>query len=268
LAAEELQPFKELGGRTVIDVTSRGLGPRPLDLRSISEKTNLNIIASCGYSVGRSHPSDMSTRSVDEIADEMIRDITEGIAGTDVRAGIIGELGTSYPITDNERKVLRAAAHAHKNTGVAVNVHFNWRGRQAPKVLDLLESEGVDPAKIVLDHQDGTESPTSEYFVSLAQRGAFVAFDGFGEEHYNDEMRHAHPRDVDRVKFVARLVEEGYVNNILLSHDIAHKNHYRRFGGHGYGHILRTIVPMLRELSVTDAEIRRILVDNPMRSVA
>ena len=131
-----------------------------------------------------------------------------------------------------------------------------------------MESEGMDPAKVILDHQDGTENPTPDYFLSLAQRGAFVAFDGFGEEHYNDEMSHVHPRDIDRAEFVKHLIEAGYVENVLLSHDIAHKNHYRKFGGHGYGHILKTIVPMLRELSVTDAEIRRILVDNPMRSVA
>ena len=229
--------------------------------------TGLNIIAGCGYYVDVSHPKDMPTRSVESLAEEMIADIKQGIAGTDVRAGIIGEIGTSQPVTDSEEKVLRAAAHAQKNTGAAISVHFHWRGRQAPRVLRLLESESVDPGRVILGHQDDIENPGLEYYVSIAQHGAFVAFDCFGDENYADEVGLVHARDIQRAEFVEHMIDAGFVDNILLSHDVAYKTHLRSFGGHGYGHLLRTIVPMLRKLSVTDSEIKRMMVDNPARAI-
>jgi phosphotriesterase-related protein len=266
-AAKELMMFKDLGGGTVIDVTCRGIGPRPLDLRALSEKTGLKIISGCGYYVDRSHAPDTSAKTVDQIADEIVKEITEGIGGTDVRAGIIGEVGTSQPITENEKKVLVASAHAQKVTGVAISVHFHWRGKHGPQVVRLLESEGVDPAKVILGHQDDILRPTLEYYVSLAETGAFVQFDCFGSEAYSDELGLVHARDVQRVDFVERLIDAGYVDNLLLSHDVAYKMHMRTYGGYGYGHILRTIVPMLRARSVTEDEIKQMLVENPKRAV-
>ena len=268
IAVKELLIFKELGGGTVIDMTNRGIGPRPLDLRAVSEKTGLNIISGCGYYVDRSHAPDTSSKTAAQIADEIIKEITEGIGETDVRAGIIGEIGTSQPITENEKKVLIAAAQAHKVTGVAISVHFHWRGKHGPQVVRLLESEGVDPSKVILGHQDDIVNPTLEYYASMAQTGAFVQFDCFGAEAYSDELGLVHARDTQRVEFVERLIDAGYVDNILLSHDVAYKMHMRTFGGQGYGHILRTVVPMLRNRSVTEAEIRRMLVENPKRAVS
>lgn len=268
LAVKELLMYKELGGRTVVDVTTRGLTQRPLDLRKVSERTGLNIIMGCGYYVGHSHPPDMGSKTVTQIADEMIRDITEGVDGTDVKAGIIGEIGTGHPVTENEKKVLRAAAHAQKNTGVAVNVHVNWRGKHGVEVIKLLESEGVDPARIILSHQDEIESPTMEFYKEMAERGAYIEFDCFGEEDYNEEWDYVHTRDTDRMAWTKRIIDAGYIDNLLFSQDVCYKIYTREYGGYGYDHILRSIVPMLRKYSVTEKEIKYIMIDNPRRAIA
>ncbi len=267
VAVKELLMFKALGGRTIIDVTSRGLSQRPLELREVSKKTGLNIVSGCGYYVAASHPTDMQAMSVDQLAEEMVRDITVGIDGTDVKAGIIGEIGTSHPITENERKVLRAAAHAQVQTGVSINVHMNWKGKHGPEVIDLLESEGVDPSRIILSHLDNVENPSFEYYKSIAERHAHIEFDCFGEEDYTLELDYAHPRDSERVLSLKRIIDGGYIDSILMSQDVCYKMYTRTYGGYGYDHIQQTILPMLRKLSVNDAEIRHMMIDNPRRAI-
>jgi phosphotriesterase-related protein len=269
LAVKELEMYKNLGGRTVVDVSSRGLAPRPLELRKVSERTGLNIIMGCGYYVARSHPKDMRSRSMGSIADEIIRDIKEGVDGTDVRAGIIGEIGTSHPVTESEWKVLRAAAQAQKSTGVALNVHMNNRGKHGLEVIKLLESEGVDPARIILSHQDELDNPTLEYYAAVAERGAYVEFDCFGEEDYAEEFDYVHPRDTRRMEWVSRIIDAGYIDNLLISQDVCYKTYMREYGGYGYDHILRTIVPLLRrKYFVADEEVQQMMVENPRRAIA
>jgi len=110
LAVKELLLFKRAGGSTIVDVTtSRGMGRDPNTLVALSRETGLNIVARCGYYVYKTHPSNVDTRQVEEIAMEMIKEITEGIDDTGIKAGIIGEIGTSDPIYPDEIKVLQAA---------------------------------------------------------------------------------------------------------------------------------------------------------------
>src|SRR5262249_53389550 len=110
LAIAELQQFKTAGGRSVVDCTNNGLNRAPLTLKEISQATGVHIIMGSGYYIGRSHPQDLYARSVDTIADEIVEDLSEGVSNTGVRAGLIGEIGTSYKIRATEKKVLQAAA--------------------------------------------------------------------------------------------------------------------------------------------------------------
>ena len=267
VAARELANFKKLGGKTVVDMTNRGLVPRPNDLRTLSKEVGLNIIAGCGYYVSASHPPELRNRTVDQLAEEMIRDLKEGIDGTDVKAGIIGEIGTSHPIAEGERKVLQAAAHAQRSTGAAISVHLASRGRHALQVIDSLEREGVDPTRIILSHMDEIEDLSLDHHKAVAERGAYIEFDCFGEEDYVDEANFVHPRDVQRVMNLVRLIESGCIDNLLMSQDVCSKVYTRTYGGYGYAHIQRTIVPMLKRTGVSDAEIERIMVDNPLRAI-
>src|SRR5216117_3563814 len=123
VAQDEISLFKQAGGRTVDDPTPKAIGRDPLALARIARATGLNVVMGAGYYVGASHPPDMDRRTVDELAREMIADVTAGAGDTGVRAGLIGEIGTTYPWTDNEQKVLRAAVIAQRETGAPLMVH-------------------------------------------------------------------------------------------------------------------------------------------------
>jgi len=267
-AAGELRMFQSLGGKTIVDVTTRGLSPNPTGLRNLSKKLGLNILAGTGYYTARTHSPDVTQKTVDQLAEEMIKDAESGFGETDVKAGVIGELGISHPIAENERKVLRAAAHAQKSTGLAISVHLPWKGKHAPTVIHALESEGVDPGKIIIDHVDDMEDMSFEYHKTVAEHGVYLEFDCFGQEDYVEAENFVHPRDVERITALKRLADIGYIDRILLSQDVCLKTYTRRYGGYGYDHILRTIVPMMKRNGLTNAEIDHMMIQNPARVLA
>ena len=128
--------FRAAGGRTIVDTTTRGIGRDPAAIARISRRTGLNVVIGSGYYVGASHPDGMDAMSEDEIADEIAADVTTGQGG--VRAGVIGELGCSWPLWENERKVLRAGAQAQVETGASIIIHPG-RSEDAPfEILDVL----------------------------------------------------------------------------------------------------------------------------------
>jgi phosphotriesterase-related protein len=263
MAARELARFKSLGGKTVCDLSSRPLGPYPQQLKQIALETGLNIIAGTGFYTARAHPSCVHTASASELAAQMIDELTVGFPGTAVRAGMIGEIGTSSPIHADEAKVLQAVALAHRETGVAVNVHLAIFGYEGDKVLDLLQAQGVDLTRVALSHLD--EVQDASYCLNLAKRGCFLEFDCFGSEVYFDEENLREPSDAERLEVLLRLLESGYEKQLLLSQDVCTRMQLREYGGMGYDHILRTIVPRLRSCDVQQDTIDNLLVGNPAR---
>ena len=278
LAIEELSEFRNNGGQTVVDVSNIGLGRDPMALRKISESTGVNIITCCGYYKGAGHPESINQRSIDDVKDEMVRELTVGIADTGIRAGIIGEIGTGQPLygqtdkwdsTDDpdmgptEEKVLRAAGRAQLDTGAPVSVHtYNYRpNRLAHHVLDVLKEEGADLEKIVICHLD--TRPDSDYVRSIADRGAFVEFDTFGME--IDTEFGVSTRDSKRIALVEETINQGYLEHILLSQDVCRKNLLMCYGGLGYAHISRDIEPRMRHVGISDEKIRTMRVKNPAR---
>ena len=267
LAVQEAARFAALGGGAMVDLSTRTIGPYPQELATIARRTGLHIIMGTGFYVQPAHPMWVADATIEELAAHMIGELTEGFAGTEVRAGIIGEIGTRSPIHPDEEKALRAAAHAHRATGAAINVHLSIFAREGQRVLDiLLNEEGVDPARVALSHLD--ELPDAEYHRGLAERGVYVEFDCFGSECYFDEDGTHEPSDAERVDALLRLLDAGYEQRLLLSHDVCTKMQLRRYGGLGYDHILRSIVPRLRRRGVDEATLRCLLVENPARLLA
>src|SRR5256886_16171403 len=123
VAADEILLFKHAGGRTVVDPTPKTLARDPLALARIARATGLNIVMGAGYYVHASHPPDVDRRTVDDLAREMIAAVTIGIGDTGIRAGLLGEIGTTSPWTENEKKVLRAAIAAQRETGAPLMIH-------------------------------------------------------------------------------------------------------------------------------------------------
>ena len=267
-AIDELMIYRQFGGDSMVECSSIGLGRDPVALARISRATGVNIVMGASYYVATSHPPDMDDISEEEITEQIVRDVTEGVDGTHIRSGVIGEIGCTYPLTPNERKVLRASGRAQKITGAPLLVHPG-RDVTAPlHNLEVLVEGGADPSNVILGHLDRTFVDFEE-FKRVAEAGCFVEWDLIGEERsfYDGNPAFDMPTDAVRMDQIAWVISEGYGDRILVAHDIAYKHRYMRHGGHGYGYILSHLVPRMRDRGIDDDDIDRILVDNPRRAL-
>jgi len=264
VAVAELSCFKKAGGCTVVDASLPGIGRNPKALAEISQKTGLNIVMGTGFYVGQTHPKALDAMTDEQIAQLMVAELTEGIDG--VCAGYIGEIGISEIFDDKERRVLRAAAIAHKQTGAAINVHINPWTVNGIEAADILLNAGVRPERICISHIDVTND--EDYIHTLLEKGVYVEFDNFGKEYFiRREVRNSgygnFVRDTQRVELLCKLLQEGYMRQILLACDVCLKNLLHMYGGWGYDHLLTNIVPMMQEYGITDEQIQTMLVENP-----
>ena len=262
LAVEEVNVFTKAGGQTFVDVTPCGIGRDIQFLKRLSDKTGLHVVAPCGFYTADAHPERVASMTIEELADEMIAELTQGIDGTDMKAGIIGEIGTSMEIHEDEIKVLKAAALAHVKTGAPVMVHLCPWVKQGIRVVDILESHGVSPEHICICHTDVLLDV--EDMINILKRGVYLEFDNFGKEFTQGSAYGRFPSDEERMEVFYKLVDAGYVNQILFSCDVCLKNLLLTHEGPGYGHILLKITDMIRE-KYQNAEdvIKAVLVDNP-----
>lgn len=271
IATEELLRFKERGGRTVVDCTPSTLGRSPERLRKLAEVTGLNVIAGCGFYTADTLPMGFADEVVETLAGEIVRDLTLGIDDSGVRAGVIGEVGTSVELLPSERKSLAATALAWAEVPAAIHVHtFPW-ARVAPEAIEVLVSMGVDPAKIVIDHLDvDIDQPFIE---EILRSGVVAEFDCWGKEYQLDASDGAFApgpfaTDVQRADTIASLLDKGYADQLMIATDICFKTLLRHYGGKGYGHIVENVVPMLVERGADAPIIKALLVDNPARLYA
>jgi phosphotriesterase-related protein len=269
VAEDEIRLFQRAGGRTVVDPTNRSLARDPLALARIARATGLNIVMGAGYYVAAAHPADMDRRSVDDLAQEIADEVAVGVGDTGVRAGLIGEIGCTWPWTDNERKVVRAAVLAQRQTGAPLMIHPGRHERAPFEIAEFVEKAGGDLRRTVMCHIDRTIAGVDRA-AELARSGLWLEYDLFGLENsyypYNPDFDM--PNDGGRMAHVLALIERGHGGQLLLSHDIAYKTSLVKYGGSGYHHLLVNVVPRLRRKGVDDAGLRRLLVDNPRRAFA
>jgi phosphotriesterase-related protein len=258
---EELAAFRAAGGGAVVDLTLDGVGRDPAWLAGLARATELHLVMGAGWYRGAHYPPEalIDRRSVDALADDIVRDATLGVGETGIRAGIIGEIGTDKPwISAQEERVHRAAARAARRTGLAITTH----AVQSTVGLDQLavfEAEGADLSRVVIGHADS--NPSLEYHLAIVERGASVEFDFLGMS-FTPLERHGEGRIVDNLR---ELLARGHVERILLSQDVCHDSQLRRYGGNGYTYLAETFLPRIRAAGVSDDEIRTITLDNPRR---
>ena len=276
LAIKEALLYKWAGGDTIVELTcSSSICRDPLGLARIARATGLNIVMGSGYYVGAAHPPELTTKTEEEITEEIVRDIMVGVGDTGVRAGIIGEIGNSVPLQDNERKVLRASAAAQRRTGAAINIHPSFSEDLVLEIIKILSDAGADLSRTIISHIDGGYlqfSPATLH--KIADAGCYIESDTFGVAVLPSTpiyMQETEPSligrqsEVDRIKTIKRLIDEGYLNHILISHDVFQKINYVTYGGAGYAHILRNVVPWMRLGGISDEQIHTIIVENPKR---
>jgi phosphotriesterase-related protein len=269
VARDEILLFKDAGGRTVVDPTPKTLGRDPRALARIARGTGLNVVMGSGYYVAASHPPDMDRRTVDELAREMIADVTTGVGDTGIRAGLLGEIGTTFPWTANEQKVLRAAIAAQRESGAPLMIHPGRHPAMPMELAEFVRREGGDLRRTIMCHICRTIADVRAV-IDLAQTGIWLEYDLFGLEnsYYPYNPSFDMPNDGGRMAHVLALIAAGHHDQLLLSHDIAYKTSLVKYGGYGYHHLLVNVVPRLRAKGLDDAGLRRLLVENPARAFA
>lgn len=261
LIAAELGAFREAGGGAIVDLTLPGVGRDPAWLQAVARATGLHIVMGCGWYRTAYYPAELlvDRRSVDSLADELVREIDDGVDDSGVRPGIIGEIGTDKPwVGALEERVHRAVARAARRTGLAITTHAVL----SPVGLDqlaLFEAEGADPTRVVIGHADSY--PHLEHYLAIAERGASIEFDFLGMS-FTPRERVGETRIIE---LLCELLGRGHSERILLSQDVCHDSQLSHYGGSGFTYLARTFLPRLRAAGVSDAEIETMTVANPRR---
>ena len=255
---ETVQEFKdlyELGVRNVIDVTQDGMGRDIEYVNKVSELSGINIIQATGFYKEPFLPDYVYEYTIEQLADYMVNEIEVGIEGSDVKAQIIGEIGTSKDVFEPaERKVFEAAVLAHKRTGTVISTHTSL-GTLALEQAEFFIEQGVDPKKVIIGHQD--LSGNIDQIRALMKMGFNVAFDTIGKNNY-------YP-DTERAKIVKQLEDDGLLEHLTLSLDITRKTNMKYKGGIGYSYLFTDFLPMLRAEGVSEESITLMLETNPQR---
>ncbi|XP_010165504.1 phosphotriesterase-related protein isoform X2 [Antrostomus carolinensis] len=216
---EELLHFKAAGGGTIVENTTTGIGRDVNTLKRLSEETGVHIIAGAGFYVGSTHSSQTQAMTVEQLTDVIVDEILNGADGTDIKCGVVGEIGCSWPLTQSEHRVLQATAQAQSQLGCPVIIHPGRNSNAPFQIIRILQEAGADTSKTVMSH-------------------------------------------LDRIRM---LIDEGYEDRILIAHDVHTKNRLMKYGGHGYSHILKNIVPKMLIRGIAQDKIDKILLANPKR---
>ena len=270
VAVAALVEAREAGIRTIVDLTTLDLGRNVRLLADVSRRSGVTIVAATGC--WRDIPRALYLRSPDVVADLFVRELEDGIEGTGIKAGIIKVASDQEGVTPEAEVVLRAAARAARRTGCPISTHSFAPGRVGDRQLEILADEGMDLGRVCIGHSNDTDD--LGYLLGIARRGAYVGLDRYPGRNVGSPP--LGPDWEGRTAVAARLVEAGVGDRVLLSHDwavlLGHRTSdlglARQSNPDGYAFIARRVVPRLRELGVTDAQLDAILVASPRRLLA
>ncbi|MDC0034834.1 aryldialkylphosphatase [Chloroflexi bacterium] len=267
-AIEEAMLYQRHGGGAIVDATTIGIGRDPLALARISRGAGIHVVMGAGYYVDAAQPNQINQKDVNDIYEEITKDIQIGVGNTGIKAGIIGEIGCTWPLMPNEIKVLKASARAQAATGTSILIHPG-RDQKAPiEILSILADSGADLSRVIMGHLDRTVS-SIDILEELADTGCVLEWDLFGNEvSFYQPSDFDMPSDAERLNFIRHLINIGAGDRIVISHDICTKHRLVKYGGHGYGYIPEHIIPRMRNKNFEESEIAVITRDTPARLLA
>ncbi|MCC8375034.1 MULTISPECIES: phosphotriesterase-related protein [Photorhabdus] len=254
LICEEMKTLVSLGVHNIVEMTNRYMGRNPQFMLDLMRDSGINVIVSTGYYQSAFFPEHVAHTTARQLADEMIAEIEQGIDGTTLKAGVIGEIGSSKGvITPDEEKVFYAAAIAHLETGRPVSTHTTL-STMGLEQLALLKKHGVDAERVVIGHCDLKDN--LDNILRIIEQGAYIQFDTIGKnDYYPDEKR---------IAMLQTLARSGLLNRVMLSMDITRRSHLKANGGNGFAYLITTFVPMLNRAGLTQTDIDLMLRNNPM----
>ena len=270
-AVRQLRALAAAGIKTIVDVTVIGQGRYVPRVRRVAEQVpELNIVVATGCYIFDDVPmffwrrtpeveASLGRPARDVMVDFFLRDITQGIGDTAVKAGMLKCAVDEKGLTAGVERVLRAVAQAHAQTGTPITIHTHAASQHGPAILDVLTDEGVDLSRVVLGHSGDVDQP--DYLQSMAESGLTLGMDRFGIDHFASFR--------ERADLVVELCRRGLADHMVLSHDYScyldwfppgslndlHDWHYL--------HISRDVLPYLREHGVAEDQIDAMLVRNP-----
>jgi phosphotriesterase-related protein len=264
-AIVEVKRFAAQGGRTILEACAdQGNGRDPEGLARISRESGLNVVMGSGIFLDPVHGPEHLDGTVREIADRIVRDLTVGAQGTNIRAGFIGEIFVGQPFTNRERNSLAGACLAQRETGVPIQIHMPGWYRLGDEVLDFVAAQGVPMQSVVLCHSNPS-GDDYEYQTRLLKRGIYLQYDMIGMQVFYADQQAACTSDEDDARNIARLVGAGFGDRVLMSQDIFMKILLRANGGPGYGHIVEFFLPRLARHGVPLQQGIAMMTDNPRR---
>lgn len=265
-AVDSLRAAHEAGVRTIVDATPFDLGRDVELLADVSRRSGVTIIAATGHWL---RPSVMmENRTITELADLFIADLTTGADGTDIRCGVM-KVASEEEVTEFERRVLEAVAIAHRETGAPIITHAAVRNRIGEAQADIFDALGIPPERVVIGHSDDTDDLS--YLTGLASRGYRIGMDrlpcGALPEYGGRTVE-------DRIEMLVRLIDAGYGDRIVVSHDdpiwafvlsAVDQRRHKEANPDEIAFIHRVVLPALRERGVSEDAITRITTVNPMQ---
>jgi len=267
-AIEKLTALAEAGYDTIVDPTVIGLGRYIPRVEKIAAEVDLNIIVATGVYTYDTAPNFFRFRGpipgiidADPMAEIFVRDITEGIPGTNVRAAFLKCAIDEHGLTPDVERIMRSVSRAHRQTGAPITIHTHPGSQRGNDAHEVFASEGVDPTRVVLGHSGDSADP--DHLASLADRGYILGMDRFGIESGSPFEQ--------RVSVLVTLVERGYADRMVLAHDAAcyidwiAPSLLQYNSNWHYLHIENDVLPELRKRGVTDEQIDQMLVGNPRR---
>ena len=265
-AIEELKRYYDLGGRALVEVTSTGWGRDVEKLAAISGATGVRMVAMAGFYIEPCLPLEVDEWSIERLTEWLVREVTEGIDDTGIKAGVYKSGIWRCRIEGPELKGLRAVARATLQTGVAITTHTTGSrryevtgGNMGWEHLRVLLEEGVDGDRLIVGHAD--ERPDINFLNELADMGCYIQFDTVGKDRWM--------RDETRADLIKELIARGHGGRMLLATDRCRKKElYEELGGLGYVHLLASFVDTMKEAGIPDPDIDRILVENPATCLA
>ncbi len=242
------------GAPWIVDVTTDArMGRDPAYLRRMSEQLDLHIVMGCGRYREPWYEPGFAERPTGQLADLLTAEIEHGVGDTGIRPGIIGELGADRDfVSPAEERTLRAAAIAHQRTGLAITLHARF-GQVGLAQLDILENAGVDLGRVIVGHTD--TDPDLDYHEAIARRGAWVQYDCIrGKIALVPERR---------VRYILEARRRGFLDRLLLSHDICGLSMLRAYGGTGFDYLPGTFAGLLRDRGLSEEELLQLFVLDP-----
>ena len=255
LICQEMKDLRALGVSNIIEMTNRYMGRNPQFMLDLMRDTGINVVACTGYYQDAFFPEHVAAHSVEQLAQEMVDEIVIGIDGTELKAGIIAEIGSSEGvITPLEEKVFIAAARAHIETGRPISTHTSF-STMGVEQLVLLQAHGVDLSRVTVGHCDLKDN--LDNILRMIELGGYVQFDTIGKNNYYPDEK--------RIAMLHAIRDRGLLSHVMLSMDITRRSHLKANGGNGYDYLLTTFIPQLRQSGFSQADVDMMLRDNPSK---